>query len=86
MSPIDLSGLTVGGIAPSYVSIEHAAQLMDVSHWTVRRWTSKGFLPARKLPSGGIRIAVAHLETIGEPVRPDRTTPLPDPRGTNHRD
>lgn len=69
---LDLSNLTVGGVAPSYVSVEHAAQLMDVSHWTVRRWITSGSLPARKLPSGGLRIAVVDLEQIGELVRPDR--------------
>lgn len=74
MSKLDLSTLTVGGIAPSYVSVEIAAALMGVSHWTVRRWITAGALPARKLPSGGLRVAVADLEEIGEPVRPDRTS------------
>ena len=54
---LDLSALTVGGIAPSYVSVEHAALLMDCSHWTVRRWITSGALNARKMPSGGLRIA-----------------------------
>lgn len=70
MSKLDLSALTVGGIAPSYISIEHAALLMDVSQWTVRRWVSCGRLTARKMPSGCIRIAVVDLETLGEPVYP----------------
>lgn len=69
---LDLTNLTIGGVAPSYVSVEHAAQLMDVSHWTVRRWITAGSLPAKKLPSGGLRIAVVDLEQIGELVRPDR--------------
>lgn len=69
---IDLSALTVGGIAPSFVSVEHAALLMDCSHWTIRRWITSGALNARKMPSGGLRIAVRDLEAIGEPVRPDR--------------
>lgn len=72
MSKLNLSALTVGGIAPSYVSVEHAAQLMDCSHWTIRRWITSGALPARKMPSGGIRVAVADLERVGEPVRPDK--------------
>lgn len=70
MSKLDLSALTVGGIAPSYISVEHVAQLMDVSHWTVRRWVACGKLAARKMPSGGIRIAVVDLEALGEPVCP----------------
>lgn len=72
MSKLDLRSLTVGGVAPSFVSVEHAAQLMDCSHWTVRRWITSGALNARKMPSGGIRVAVSDLEQIGEPVRPDR--------------
>jgi excisionase family DNA binding protein len=72
VSKLDLTSLTVGGIAPSYVSVEHAAQLMDVSHWTVRRWITNGHLAARKMPSGGIRVAVSDLEQVGEPVRPDK--------------
>lgn len=68
---LDLSALAVGGIAPSYVSIETAAALMSVSHWTIRRWISAGKLPARKMPSGCLRVAVADLEAVGEPVRPD---------------
>ncbi|ULP48066.1 helix-turn-helix domain-containing protein [Mycolicibacter virginiensis] len=71
-SKIDLSALTVGGIEPSYVTLEVAAQLMGVSHWTVRRWISAGHLPARKLPSGGLRVAVVDLEAVGEPVAPAR--------------
>ncbi|TXI62499.1 helix-turn-helix domain-containing protein [Mycolicibacterium mageritense] len=71
-SKIDLTALTVGGIAPSFVSVEHAAQLMDCSHWTIRRWITSGQLVARKMPSGGLRIAVADLEQVGEPVRPDK--------------
>jgi hypothetical protein len=73
MSKLDLSSLTVGGITPSYVSVAIAGQLMGVSHWTVRRWITAGALPARKLPSGGLRVAVADLEEVGEPVRPDRS-------------
>lgn len=69
---LDLSALTVGGIAPSFVSIETAATLMSVSHWTIRRWITAGKLPARKMPSGCLRVAVADLEAVGEPVRPDK--------------
>ena len=72
MSKLDLTALTVGGIAPSYVSVDVAAALMGVSHWTIRRWITAGALPARKLPSGGLRVAVSDLEAVGEPVRPDR--------------
>jgi excisionase family DNA binding protein len=78
MSKLDLTNLTTGGITPSYVSVDIAAALMGVSHWTVRRWITAGALPARKLPSGGLRVAVADLEEVGEPVRPDR-------RGTHRR-
>lgn len=72
MPKLDLSAFTTGGVAPSYLSVEHAALLMDVSHWTIRRWITSGALNAKKMPSGGIRVAVADLEDIGEPVRPDR--------------
>ncbi len=73
-SKLDLSTLTVGGITPSYISVEHAAQLMDASHWTVRRWITSGHLAARKMPGGGIRVAVVDLEQLGELVRPDRAS------------
>lgn len=61
---LDLSSITVGGVVPSYISISTAARLMSVSPWTVRRWISSGALPARKLPSGGLRVAVADLESV----------------------
>ncbi len=64
------AGSFCADIAPSYISTEHAALLMDVSQWTVRRWISCGRLSARKMPSGCIRIAVFDLETLGEPVYP----------------
>ena len=73
MSKLDLTNLATDGIAPSYVSVDIAAALMGVSHWTVRRWITAGALPARKLPSGGLRVAVTDLEEVGEPVRPDRS-------------
>jgi excisionase family DNA binding protein len=73
MSKLDWTNLATGGITPSYVSVDIAATLMGVSHWTVRRWITAGALPARKLPSGGLRVAVADLEEVGEPVRPDRS-------------
>ena len=73
MSKLDLTNLATGGITPGYVSVDIAASLMGVSHWTVRRWITAGALPARKLPSGGLRVAVADLEEVGEPVRPDRS-------------
>ena len=73
MSKLDLTNLTTGGITPSYVSVDIAAAPMGVSHWTVRRWITAGALPARKLPSGGLRVAVADLAEVGEPVRPDRS-------------
>jgi hypothetical protein len=72
MPRLNLTNLTTGGITPSYVSVDIAAALMGVSHWTVRRWITADALPARKLPSGGLRVAVADLEAVGEPVRPDR--------------
>ena len=59
MSKLDLTNLATDGITPSYVSVDIAAALMGVSHWTVRRWITAGALPARKLPSGGLRVAVA---------------------------
>jgi len=62
VSKLDLSSLTVGGIPPSYVSVEHAAQLMDVSHWTVRRWITNGHLNARKMPSGAVLRALQQVE------------------------
>jgi predicted site-specific integrase-resolvase len=45
---------------------------MGVSHWTVRRWITSGALAARKLPSGGLRVAVADLENVGEQVTPGK--------------
>jgi hypothetical protein len=45
MSKLDLTNLATGGITPSYVSVDIAAALMGVSHWTVRRWITAGALP-----------------------------------------
>lgn len=66
-SPVrfDLGRLTVGGISPSRVSVAQAAQLMGVSHWTVRRWIAHGDLRARRMPGGSLRIAVTDLAEVG---------------------
>lgn len=85
MSKLDLSHLTVGGIAPSYVSVDVAAALMGVSHWTVRRWITAGALPARKMPSGCLRVAVADLEAVGEPVTRSPVAGGPSPPRAAHR-
>jgi hypothetical protein len=69
---LDLTPLAVGGVAPQRVPVSVAAQLMGVSHWTVRRWINTGALPARKMPSGGLSISVRDLEVLGEPVVPPR--------------
>ena len=42
MSKLDLTNLVIGGITSSYVSVDIAAALMGVSHWTVRRRREPG--------------------------------------------
>lgn len=71
-SKLNPDSLTVGGVTPSFLSVEHDVLLMDCSYWTIRRWITSGQFAARKMPSGGLRIAVADLERIGEPVRPNK--------------
>jgi hypothetical protein len=46
MSKLDLTDLATGGITPSYVSVDIAAALMGVSHWTVRRWSGTADRPS----------------------------------------
>ena len=48
-----------------YVSINTAAQLLEVSTKTVRRWISQGKLPARRI-GRTIRIRRSSLARIGK--------------------
>lgn len=50
-----------------YVSINTAAQLLEVNTKTVRRWISQGKLPARRI-GRMIRIRRSLLARIGKPV------------------
>lgn len=76
MSKFDLRALKVGGTTPSCVKVDFAAALMGPSHWKVRQWITAGVLPARNLPSGGLRIAVTDLEDRrASAARPQRQLP-----------
>lgn len=44
--------------------IDGAAAYLGVSERTIRRWITADLLSVRRLPSGGIRIAVADLGAL----------------------
>jgi excisionase family DNA binding protein len=51
-------------IKKQMVSPQHAAEMLDVSRYTVRRWIKTGKLPAVKFSSSTIRIRVADVERL----------------------
>ncbi|MBF9519516.1 hypothetical protein [Mycobacteroides chelonae] len=54
----------------AYTDIAGTAAHFAVSVWTVRRWIKSGILDAVVLPGGMIRIPVAALGTVPEPIHP----------------
>jgi hypothetical protein len=51
-----------------FVTVDEAAQLAGISHWTVRTWLTKGFLTRYKSAS---RTVVSRAEIL------ERTRPVP---------
>ena len=47
---------------PGLVAIGQVAERLGVSRRTARRWIDAGKLPHVRLPGGGVRVSVAHLE------------------------
>jgi len=45
------------------ITINQAAELLSVSHYTIRRWIKSGYLPACKI-GGSLRIDEADIEAL----------------------
>ncbi|ALM19089.1 helix-turn-helix domain-containing protein [Mycobacteroides abscessus] len=61
--------LIVDGVPVLEVPPRTAAVMKSVSERSILRWIAEGKLPARRLPGGRqLRIAVADLTALGEPV------------------
>lgn len=52
-------------IAPTWISIARAAEILSCSTKTVRRKISSGELPARRIGARMIRIDAADLDALG---------------------
>jgi excisionase family DNA binding protein len=72
--PAPLIPPIVDGIAAQELGVTQAAQLVGRGERTIRRLIAEGVLPAIRLPSGALRIRVADLDRIGEPVVPASRT------------
>lgn len=59
---------TTAPIAPTYVSIATAADILSCSTKTIRRKIASGELPARRIGTRLIRIDVADLADLGRPL------------------
>lgn len=55
-------------IAPTYVSIQAAADILSCSTKTIRRKIASGELPARRIGARLIRIDAADLADLGRPL------------------
>lgn len=51
------------GAAPAWLSIPHAATLIDVSPRTIKQWIHRGLLPVRHTVGGNPRVRAADLLT-----------------------
>lgn len=51
-----------------YISMDEAAEILDLSRDTIRRMIRRGELEARKFGKS-VRITVASLEAAGEPMQ-----------------
>lgn len=60
----------IDGVAAQEVSVSQAALLVKRGERTIRRYIAQGLLPALRLPNGQIRIRIADLNGVGEPVVP----------------
>lgn len=59
---------TSAPIAPTYVSIATAADILACSTKTIRRKIASGELPARRIGTRLIRIDAADLAELGRPL------------------
>lgn len=59
---------TSASIAPTYVSVATAADILSCSTKTIRRKIASGDLPARRIGTRLIRIDAADLADLGHPI------------------
>lgn len=57
-----MTGQSAGGKLPTYVTLEHAAQLTEQSVKTIRRRIADGTLPGYRFGGRNIRIRLDDLE------------------------
>lgn len=55
---------------PDLLTTTGAAQLLQVSDETVRRWAATGLIRHIRLPSGHLRFELEDIESIRQPVEP----------------
>lgn len=58
----------------TYVSVARAAEILDVSERTVKRYVSAGYLDAGTLPGGALRLSRVQVLGCIKPL-PKRNTP-----------
>lgn len=73
--PETTAGISVPALAQQ-VTIQRAAELLDASVPTIRRWIARGDLPAYRYGPRIVRIDLSDLRAMREPV-----TPLAELRG-----
>ena len=74
-TPTALTPPIVGGVVAQELSVSQAALLVNRGERTLRRYLAQGLLPAVRLPNGQIRIRVADLDRLGEPLTPTEAPP-----------
>lgn len=66
--PAPIAAPIIAGVPVQTVRPAAAAALVGRSERTIRRWIAAGILPAVRMPSGGLGIRVADLNSLGEPA------------------
>ena len=67
-TPTALIPPMIDGVEVQECSVTQASLMTLRGERTIRRYIAQGLLPALRLPNGQIRIRVADLNALGEPV------------------
>ena len=68
LTPTALIPPIIEGVEVQECSVTQASLMMLRGERTIRRYIAQGLLPAVRLPNGQIRIRIADLNALGEPV------------------
>lgn len=60
---------------PAWVNMRQAAEHLNVSEATIRRWIAEGDLPAVRIGHRNLRIRAEDLDLVVQPILPTAAAP-----------